>query len=1044
MISVLYVDDEPFLLDICKLFLEKTGEFRVQTESSAKDALKRLAHESFDALVSDYQMPEMDGIEFLKEIRSQQNFVPFIIFTGRGREEVAIAALKEGADFYLQKGGDPSAQFAELMNQIRQIVRQRTAEIAVRENEKKYRALFESALDAIFILDDGKIVECNRQMEEYFLITRQSLIGQSPGTLSPQYQLDGTNSHESALKRMNSALSGTPVLFEWKHLRGDGTEFDAEVSMNRFETGGRYLLMAVLRDISARKRSEEELHRKSEELASSYEELMSTEEELRTQYVATTQSEQALKENQANLRAIIQGSPIPQFVINRDHLVIHWNHALETYSGIAEDLIIGTDQHWKAFYPQPRPCLADLLLDGNIDFIESWYKGKYTPSPLIPGSYMATDFFPAMGEGGTWLSFTASLVRDQDGEVIGAVETLEDITSQKEALLDLAESESRYRGVIENLQDSFYRSDMDGRLIMASPSVAPLLGYDSIDECLGKDISKAFYANPAERETFRSVISRDGSVTGYQVTLKRKDGTPVLVSTNSHIYFDASGKPAGIEGTFRDITRQVEAEELLRHSQNMLQAIITGSPTPQFVIDRDHLVIQWNRALAASSHLPAEEIIGTSDQWRAFYSDKRPCLADLIVDQVDFYQEPYRSQYQPSPLVHDGYQGIDFFPAMGGEGKWLFFTAAPIRNDAGDIIGAVETLEDITERKQAETALMESEERFRTLFGNTSDAIFLHPYIQGHDPGTFIEVNDAASITLGYTHDELLTLSPLDIDASDSPDLEQIYSGVRSTGDVTYETVLRTRDNDLIPVEIKSHLYEFKGERVALSIARDISDRKRYEATLTNANKKLNLLSSITRHDILNQLTALSGYLALSEEFPLDEEIRDFIKREKKAVDTIFHQILFTRDYQTVGVQSPRWQSLKMLIQQAADLLDTGTVSVRIDMPSVAVYADPLLEKVFFNLIDNSLRYGTNVTLISFSIAHRDSSLVLICSDDGEGIPSDEKENIFNLKYFNNTGFGLFLSREILAITGLSISETGEYGRGAQFEILIPDGSYRL
>lgn len=1317
MISVLYVDDEPVLLDICRLFLEKTGEFRVQTELSAIRALDRLSQESFDVIISDYQMPEMDGIEFLKKIRSENNSVPFIIFTGRGREEVAIAALKEGADFYLQKGGDPKSQFAELINQIRQVIRQRNAESLVHENEQKYHALFDSALDAFFILDNGIISECNRQMEQYFRRSRDQLIGMTPGELSPLYQSDGHLSSDVAIERMATALAGTPIIFEWKHSRSDGSEFDTEVSLNRFEIAGRFVLMSVLRDITVRKRNEEELNRKNEELSASYEELMSTEEELRTQYQITAQSEQALQKSQANLKAVIQGSPTPQFVIDQNHMVIHWNHALAAYSRIEADGVIGTDGHWRAFYSEKRPCLADLVLDGAIESIPQWYKNKFSKSPLIPDAYNAVDFFPGMGDDGTWLSFTASIVRDQDGRVIGALETLEDITTQKKASIALAESESRYRGVIENLQDSFYRSDIEGRIIMASPSIVPLLGYNSLDECIGKEIAVNFYANPVDRDVFRSEIAKTGSVTNYRVTLKKRDGSHILVSTSSHLYYDNDGKPAGIEGTFRDITRQVEdeerlkksetiltaviqespvplfvidndhriihwnralelysgipvadvigtdqqwrafypqerpcmadllllnttnelprwypekyapsrlidgayeavdyfpdigdggcwlyftaapirdfdgrtigaieilqditeqkkaekenldlnrfqesiimnanvwlmvldekgiisvwnraaedisgygydevtggswiwkalypdpiyrkmitsqirsiiddnrylqdfrttiqtkhgekkeilwntrtltqkneshsryvtigvdiserirAEEALRQSENTLQAIITGSPIPQFVIDKEHRVIQWNQALAVYSRIPAEEIIGTDQQWRAFYPDKRPCIADLIVDGVDISHGSYHENYQPSSLIEGGFQAIDFFPTMGNEGSWLFFTAAPIRDDQGRVIGAVETLEDVTERKWADHALMESEERFRTLFSNTTDAIFLHRITVDHHPGTFIEVNSAACIALGYSREELLTMSPHDIEAGDSPDLDNIYSGFQQEGGhITYETILRSRQDEEIPVEINAHVYEFKGERVILSIARNISDRRRYETALQTANKKLNLLSSITRHDILNQLIALTGYLALSEDIAKDEEMLMFIKKEKKVAETISRQILFTRDYQTIGVQSPRWQSLNMLIQQAASLLDTGNILVHIDVPSVAVYADPLLEKVFFNLIDNSVRYGREITAISFYTEIRDSMMILICSDDGGGIPPEEKENIFNLKYFNNTGFGLFLSREILAITGLTIVETGEYGEGVRFEIGFPEGSFQ-
>lgn len=119
MISLLYVDDELDLLDLGKLFLEREGEFCVTTTSSAQKGLEYLSRSSFDAVISDYQMPDMDGLEFLKHVRSRFGSLPFILFTGRGREEVVIEAINNGADFYLQKGGEPQSQFAELAHKIR-------------------------------------------------------------------------------------------------------------------------------------------------------------------------------------------------------------------------------------------------------------------------------------------------------------------------------------------------------------------------------------------------------------------------------------------------------------------------------------------------------------------------------------------------------------------------------------------------------------------------------------------------------------------------------------------------------------------------------------------------------------------------------------------------------------------------------------------------------------------------------------------------------------------------------------------------------------
>ncbi|MDO9035518.1 MAG: GAF domain-containing protein, partial [Methanoregula sp.] len=140
-LRVLYVDDEPGLLDIGKLFLERSGAFAVDTLTSAVEALSQLKTERYDAILSDYQMPEMDGIEFLKQIKALGNKTPFIIFTGRGREEIVIEALNNGADFYLQKGGDVKSQFAELTHKIKIAVERKRGSDALKQDECRLFAL---------------------------------------------------------------------------------------------------------------------------------------------------------------------------------------------------------------------------------------------------------------------------------------------------------------------------------------------------------------------------------------------------------------------------------------------------------------------------------------------------------------------------------------------------------------------------------------------------------------------------------------------------------------------------------------------------------------------------------------------------------------------------------------------------------------------------------------------------------------------------------------------------------------------------------------
>lgn len=219
----------------------------------------------------------------------------------------------------------------------------------------------------------------------------------------------------------------------------------------------------------------------------------------------------------------------------------------------------------------------------------------------------------------------------------------------------------------------------------------------------------------------------------------------------------------------------------------------------------------------------------------------------------------------------------------------------------------------------------------------------------------------------------------------------------------------------------------------------------RSQKELRQTNEKLNLLSSITRHDIRNQLHALSGYLELSRQTVGEPDLaRELIAKEEKIVGTITHQINFTGDYQDMGITAPAWHNVEETVRAAAAALPVGGIRITTDRQDLEVYADPLFGKVFYNLIDNALRYGGG-TLSAIRIASQEtgSGLSLVLEDDGAGITEGDREHLFERGFGKNTGLGLFLSREILAITGIAIREAGA-GTGARFEMIVPKGGYRF
>jgi signal transduction histidine kinase len=233
--------------------------------------------------------------------------------------------------------------------------------------------------------------------------------------------------------------------------------------------------------------------------------------------------------------------------------------------------------------------------------------------------------------------------------------------------------------------------------------------------------------------------------------------------------------------------------------------------------------------------------------------------------------------------------------------------------------------------------------------------------------------------------------------------------------------------------------------RRSQELVAEIGERKGVELSLLSANTRLQLLNDITRHDIINSLTGLFLLLNRSKSRAArDPALIAEIEQEKEIADLIHRQIAFTRDYQEIGLRKPEWQNVEDVITKAWIGHKIGSVRIDVGIHGLEIFADLLLEKVFYNLIDNAIRYGgPAMTTIGFTVHREGDSMVIVCEDDGLGISAEARKNLFRRGYGKNTGYGLFLIREILSISGLTIAENSRPGSGARFEILVPKGLYR-
>ncbi len=636
---------------------------------------------------------------------------------------------------------------------------------ALRESEEKFRTLSDKSPNMIFINVQGRVVYANKRSEEVTGYTAEEFYSEDFNFLdlvAPNYR--------GALKaNFDKHLRGEDIApYEYVLIAKDGRRVNAILASKLIDYGGQTAILGIVTDITERKRAEEQI-------------------QLWGQIV------QQMKD------AVVLTESTPESRIR------YVNDAFCAMYGYAKDEILGQS--------------SSVLLAGDYsDYVR--LVAERDEAVARAGEYRA-EYCDRRKDGSTfWVSNTSSVLYIGEARESYDLGIVRDITERKRSEKALRESERKYRGVIENIQDVFYRSDLKGCLLMASPSGAKMFGYDSIDEMIGLPLD-SFWPNPEDRQQLLARVKATGSANDFEAVLQRKDGAIFNASFAVHFYYDEHGNLMGTEGIIRDITERKRAESqreaalaALYETNETLRALVQSSPLAIIAIDRDGHVTLWNPAAEQMFGWQEREISG---QFLPLISEDKQDEYGIVRDRV--LRGEVITDLETRRRRKDG-SSVD-----------VSLSTAPLRDAQGNVVGSMGVCVDITQRKQMEEALQDSERRFRTLAEASFEGIGLARQ------GLIQDLNDQLAQMLGYSREELLGTRTADYVAPEHRALvsEFIRSGRREV----YEHLALRKDGTTFPVEIRARSTYMGDQDVRVTAIRDITERKRAEAQREAALKAL-------------------------------------------------------------------------------------------------------------------------------------------------------------------------------------------------------------
>jgi len=527
------------------------------------------------------------------------------------------------------------------------------AEEALKKSEEKYKTTFENTGTAVIIIEEDTIISlANYQFELLVGYSRQEIENKMSWTkFIYKEDLEKMKKYHKARREQKNKV---PKEYEFRLIDKKGNIKNIFITIDVIP--GTKKSIASLIDITERKKAEEEL-KKSEE----------------------------------KFRTVADYAYDWEYWINPKGKIIYISPSCERITGYSVN----------EFSQNPK-LLTDIVHPDDVAIVKN-HKHKISET----GEIKPIEFrIISKNKEERWIGHVCQVVYNNNGLNIGIRGSNRDITDRKRAEEELKESEEKYSTVVKNSKDGII-IQRKGIIEYVNYAAEKLTGYTN-DESIGKNMMEFIAPEYRELVNKRYMARAAGKDVPsiYEIALIKKDSSIIPVEINNSI-ITYKGNPSALV-FLRDLTERKRGEKKLKESKEKLSQIVQGNPIATFVIDKNHIITHWNKACEKLTGVSKDKMIGTKDQWKPFYSKKRPVMADLIIvdDRLNELDKYYEGKWRESTLLKNTYEVEDFFPNLNNRPTWIFFTATPIKLE-GNIIGAIETMQDITKRKKIEEGIKE-------------------------------------------------------------------------------------------------------------------------------------------------------------------------------------------------------------------------------------------------------------------------------------------------------------------------------------------------